>query len=130
MSLYQIVVFANGSDSHADTLRATIERSFSDLGIPLRMLSFLDEASVSARDHKSPTVSAYFGLTLHPAAAAPALSNLIKDAALVVPIVPTLDRFSEFVPNELRPINGMGLRPEDPQLERVSSRYDERQHGC
>jgi hypothetical protein len=70
MSLYQIAVFANGSDSHADTLRATIQRSFSDLGIPSRMLSFLDEASVSARDHKSPIVSIYFGLKPHPAPAA------------------------------------------------------------
>jgi hypothetical protein len=121
MSLYQIAVFANGSDSHAATLRATIDRSFSALGIPSRMLSFLDEASVSARDHKSPVVSVYFGLTPHPAAASPALSNLIKDAALVVPVVPTLDRFSEFVPDDLRPINGMALRPEDPELERVAS---------
>src|SRR5579864_2062756 len=121
MSLYQIAVFANGSAPHADTLRATIEQSFSDLGIPSRMLSFLDEASVAARDYKSPVVSVYFALTPHPAPAMPALSNLIKDAALVVPVVPTLDRFSDFVPDELRPINGIALRPEDPKLERVAS---------
>lgn len=35
--------------------------------------------------------------------------------------MPALDRFSEFVPAELRPINGMALRPEDPGLERISS---------
>jgi hypothetical protein len=63
MSLYQIAVFANGSDSHAATLRATIDRSFPALGIRTRMLSFLDEASVSTRDHKSPVVSVYFGPT-------------------------------------------------------------------
>ena len=39
----------------------------------------------------------------------------------MVPVVPTLDRFSEFVPDDLRPINGMALRSEDPELERVAS---------
>jgi hypothetical protein len=40
---------------------------------------------------------------------------------MVVPVVPTLDRFTEFVPDDLRPINGMALRPEDPDLERIAS---------
>jgi hypothetical protein len=35
--------------------------------------------------------------------------------------VPALDRFTEFVPADLRPINGMALRPEDPGLERIAS---------
>ena len=121
MSLYQIAIFADGADSYAATLRATIQRRVSDLGIPSGMLSFLDEASVSTRDRKSPTVGAFFGLAPHPAPASSSLSDLIKDAALVVPIVPALDRFTEFVPADLRPINGMALRPEDPGLERIAS---------
>src|ERR1700740_3304909 len=112
MSLYQIAIFADGADSYAARLRATIQRSVSDLGIPSAMLSFLDEASVSTRDRKSPTVGVFFGLAPHPAPASSTLSDLIKDAALVVPIVPALDRFTEFVPTDLRPINGMALRPE------------------
>lgn len=121
MSVYQIAIFADGADSYAATLRATIQRSLSDLGIPSRMLSFLNEASVSARDRKSPTVGVFFGLTPHPAPAPAALSDLIRDATLVVPIVPALDRFTEFVPIDLRPINGMVLRSEDPGLERIAS---------
>ena len=39
----------------------------------------------------------------------------------MVPVVPELDRFNEFVPDDLRPINGMALRPEDPDLDRVAS---------
>jgi hypothetical protein len=53
--------------------------------------------------------------------ASPALSSLIRDAALVVPVVPTLNRFTEFVPADLRLINGMALWPEDPDLEHVAS---------
>jgi hypothetical protein len=121
MSLYQIAIFADGADSYAATLRATIQRSISDLGVPSSMLSFLNEASVSSRDRKSPTVGAFFGLAPHPAPATPALTDLIRDATLVVPIVPALDRFTEFVPTDLRPINGMALRPEDPGLERIAS---------
>ena len=69
MSVYQIAIFADGADSYAATLRATIRRSLSDLGIPFSLLSFLNEASVSSRDRKSPTVGAYFGLAPHPAPA-------------------------------------------------------------
>lgn len=76
MSVYQIAIFADGADSYAATLRATIRRSISDLGIPSSLLSFLNEASVSVRDRKSPTVGAFFGLVPHPAPAAPALSDL------------------------------------------------------
>jgi hypothetical protein len=36
MSVYQIAVFDSGSASHADTLRATIERRLSDPGIRFR----------------------------------------------------------------------------------------------
>jgi hypothetical protein len=121
MSVYQIAIFANGADTYAATLRTTIQRNISDLGIPFGMLSFLDDAAVSARDRKSPTVGVFFGLTPHPAPATSALSDLIKDAALVVPIVPVLNRFNEFVPGDLQPINGMALRPEDPGLERIAS---------
>lgn len=121
MSLYQIAIFADGAGSYAATLRATIQRNFSALGISLRMLSFLDESSVSARDHKSPIVSVYFGLSPHPVRSTPGLSDLVRNAVLVLPVVPTLDRFTEFVPEDLLPINGMALRPEDPDLERVAS---------
>jgi len=121
MSLYQIAIFADGADSYAATLRVTVQRNFADLGISSAMLSFLDAASVSARDTKSPIVSVYFGLAPHPVPASAALSSLINDAVMVVPVVPTLDRFTEFVPDDLRPINGMALRPEDPDLERIAS---------
>jgi hypothetical protein len=67
MSLYQIAIFADGAHSHAATLRATLQRNFADLGISSTMLSFLDAASVSTRDPKSPVVGVYFGLVSHPA---------------------------------------------------------------
>ena len=84
MSLYQIAIFADGADSYAATLRATVQRNFSELGISSAMLSFLDEASVSGRDPKSHIVSVYFGLAPHPAPASAALSSLINDAVMVV----------------------------------------------
>ena len=43
MSVYQIAIFADGAESYAATLRATIQRNIEELGIPTGMLSFLDE---------------------------------------------------------------------------------------
>lgn len=40
---------------------------------------------------------------------------------MVVPVVPQLVEFTQFVPDDLRSVNGMDLRPEDHDLNRVAS---------
>ena len=121
MSSYQIAVFSDGAEPHAETLRNTIRRNFNELGIPLALLAFLDDKMVAARDRKAPIVGVYFGLTRNPSPASPGLSDLLKEARMVVPVVPRLTEFSQFVPEDLRVLNGMGLRPEDHDLNRVAS---------
>jgi hypothetical protein len=62
MSSYEIAFFADGAESHAQTLRNTIRRDFDDLGIPLGLLAFFDDKTVARRDPKAPAVGVFFGV--------------------------------------------------------------------
>ena len=62
MSSYEIALFADGAESHAETLRNTIRRGFDDLGIPLGLLAFFDDKTVARRDPKAPAVGVFFGV--------------------------------------------------------------------
>ena len=80
MSSYHFAVFADGAESHAETLRNAIRRNFADRGISLDLLALYDDKTAATRDRKTPTV-VYFGLTRYPCAS-PALSGLLKEAAM------------------------------------------------
>jgi hypothetical protein len=89
MSVYQIAIFANGADIYAATLRTTIQRKYLGPRHTLRNAFFSRRCGRHcSRPQVSHTVGVFFGLTPHPAPATSALSDLINDAALVVPIVP------------------------------------------
>jgi hypothetical protein len=62
MSSYEIALFADGAESHAETLRNTIRRGFEDLGIPLGLFAFCDDKTVARRDPKAPTVGVFWGV--------------------------------------------------------------------
>jgi len=121
MISYQIAIFADGAGSHAEILRNTIHRNFKELGIPPSLLAFLDDKTVARRDRKAPIVGVYFGFTRNPGPASPGLSDLLKEATMVVPVVSQLTEFSQFVPDDLRVLNGMELQPRDHDLNCVAS---------
>jgi hypothetical protein len=122
MSLYQVAVLSVGADDLADTLRHTLMTSINDLRIQPDLVRFYDEASIGGRDRKSPTVAAYFGVSTPPRPPATAgLADLLKDAVTIVPVVPDLSHFNDFVPDELQGVNGMEVRADDPELSRVAS---------
>ena len=62
MSSDEIALFADGAESHAETLRNTIRRDFEDLGVPLGLLAFFDDKMVARRDPIAPTVGVYSGV--------------------------------------------------------------------
>ena len=62
MSSYEIAFFADGAESHAETLRNIIRRDFDYLGIPHGRLGFFDDKTVARRDLKAPTVGVCFGV--------------------------------------------------------------------
>jgi len=80
MSSSQIADFADGAESHAETLGNAIRRNFADIGISLDILALFDDQTAAMRDRKTPAV-VYFGITRYPFAS-PALSALLKEAAM------------------------------------------------
>ena len=77
MNSCQTAEFAEGAESHSETLRNARGRNFTDLGISLDLIALVDDKTAATRDRKAPTVGVYFGLTRY-SCASPAL----KDAAM------------------------------------------------
>ena len=91
-SKYQIVILEPGATSRRDRLRATLERRLADLGVDLSTsVSFLDSASFSQRDPKSPIVGVYFGGPDKSPADTATVEQLLAAPAVVIPVVETLD---------------------------------------
>ncbi len=86
----------------------------------LSMVSFLDEVTVASRDPKAPTVGAFLSVSENPARVA-SIVDLVNSGIMVLPVVKDLARFTSFVFDELRGINGIELSEDDSELERVAA---------
>lgn len=123
---YQVVLLDPAATGQAETLQATLRVRLTELGIDVAAaVAFLtDTASARARDRRAPTAAVYFG---GPGVAAdPAteelLGELVRDAVLVVPVVPDLRSYADSVPGVLHPINGMGPAAGDPGRDAIAGR--------
>jgi hypothetical protein len=120
MTHYQIALFSNGADSLLATLRATITRRITELGIDSSHIAFLDDSTLASRDPKAPIVGAY----LSPAPSPPTLrsvADLFSAGTMIVPAVPDLYYLSSYVFDEIRKINGIAFSPDDPGLESIAA---------
>jgi len=117
---YQVAIFSNGADDLASTLRSTITTKLGELGVERSLVSFLDDKSVVSRDAKAPTVGAFLSVMENPTSRS-SVVDLLRNGVMVVPAVKDLSRFNSFVFEELRGINGMALRSDDPNLERLAA---------
>jgi hypothetical protein len=117
---YQVAIFANGSDVVASTLQETLLKRLEDLGIDKHQVSFLDSLTVQSRDFKAPVVGVFLGLAENPIRDVE-LAKLVHDGVLVVPVIKDLSKFNSFVFDELRGLNGIETRPDDPNLEEIAS---------
>ncbi len=120
MTNYQVAIFANGSDVVASTLQETLLKRLEDLGIDKHQVSFLDSLTVQSRDFKAPVVGVFLGLAENPIRDVE-LAKLVHDGVLVVPVIKDLSKFNSFVFDELRGLNGIETRPDDPNLEEIAS---------
>ena len=120
MTSYQLLLSSNGADHRVAILRETIRAKLKELGIDPGAVAFFDDNSISSRDSKAPIVGAFLSSTKNPASR-PVIANLVQDGFMVVPVVDNLANFSDFVFDELRGINGMGFRTDDPDMESVAS---------
>jgi TIR domain len=119
VTTYHIVIAANGAENRIETLRETILLRLKDLGIDGNAMTFLDDAAISSRDHKAPTVGVFLSTAKNPARRK-GISELVQAGVMVVPVVDNLDHFNDFVFDELRGINGMEFKADDQNMERVA----------
>jgi TIR domain len=120
MTKYQIALFSNGADGRIPILRDTLSLRLGELGIKAGAFSFLDEAEIATRDRKAPTVAAFLSESPSPATRG-GIVELVKSGSMVVPVVKDLKRFNSFVFDELRGINGMEFRSDDPEMNRIAA---------
>jgi TIR domain-containing protein len=122
-AVYQILVFGPAALAHAPRLRRTMCADARSLGLGARHLHFLRADQYSSHDDRWPLVAVYFGERGRVRSAEEALATqLRRDGVFVLPAVPTLVAFAAQVPAELRAINGLRLRAEDPDLHGVAAR--------
>jgi len=123
-SLYQIVVLDPLASGLAETVRQTVRRRVSELGLPPEdHIRFLDESSRSDEvQWRDPLVGVYFGGSVQTTASSAMLQKLLDGFAFVLPVVDITESYQSKVPECLHAVNGVPLDPADPQLERIVSR--------
>jgi hypothetical protein len=119
MTKYQIVIFTNDADEHAATLRQTLKKRLTELGVNADAIVFFDEKTFLSMDQKAPTVSAFISTAKNPNPQ-PLIDQLVRNGTIVVPVVTKLSEFNHYVVGALSGINGMELKADDPDLERVA----------
>ena len=116
---YQIVILDPGGSGNGARLRATLEKRLGEMGIAVPdWVDFLQD--LSRRDPKAPVVGVYFGGTNQKDKDTETVRQLLDKQAIVFPVVPDLKRYTSLVPEILHPINGLELRPDDPDLEGIA----------
>jgi hypothetical protein len=115
---YQVGVIG-ASQAQLDTLRTTIYKRLIDIGLSVSDLLFLKNREVLRRETRSPFVGVYFGKHSYDADDEALLEDLRLDSVVVIPVVPTLDEFSDQVPPALASVNGLALDGADAAMERI-----------
>ena len=119
---YQIVLLDPSRSGNTDRLRSILETRLGDLGVNVaEWVAFLDASTFSSRrDPKAPVVGVYFGGADQKDEDTETVKQLLDGQAIVFPVVPDLKRYTSLVPEILHPINGLELRPDDPDLEGIA----------
>ena len=129
MNIYQFIILEPGLGGFGTTLKSTIERCVSDLGLnPKTDVSFHDETNMNKLNKKFPAVGAYFGGTATEQTITDAVKQMVNDKHFLLPIVADLEKYKNLVPTELWPINGMVLPANDPGLNKIAMRLLEEMH--
>jgi hypothetical protein len=119
---YQIVALGGSTDSRTTTLFATLRRQLGDLGLSATGdVALLADPDVSSLDLlRAPTAVVFFGSATRAAGIDDAVSVFRNRGIFVLPVVPDVTRFKEYVPASLGSINGLAADAGDPGMESAS----------
>lgn len=120
MTRYQIAIFTHDADEQAAALRQTLNKRVAELGVAPDAIAFFDEKTFSSMDPKAPTVSAFISAAKNPRRQPP-IEQLVRNGTMVVPVVSKLLEFDQYVFDTLSGINGLELKADDPNLERIAA---------
>ena len=101
---YQVCVFGDNPQCRSRIV-AKITRLFSELGLGDADYIILNDDQLAFRDRKSASVALYFGFSKQLTGSEMA-DALLRDSVSIIPVVPTISNYTDYVPNQLRPING------------------------
>ena len=120
MHKYQIVIFPS-KYSEADLIRVRVGQQLDVLGLSPDTYEFFDERDCQNRDRDALLVAVYLGLLVDDGIPPECLSDLRREATLIIPVVPTLEHVRTHLPSELRQLNALEWRDVEKGLARVTS---------
>ena len=117
---YQIGIIGDAAPYQGALLK-TLNAQLSELGLNTSDIKVLIGDEVSKRDPKAPFAAVFFGYVGANIAREPQLAAILKEDVVLLPVVPSIDEFTKFVPKEITHINGLAIDADDPSLTRVAS---------
>ena len=117
---YQIGILGDYG-SHIDAVEATFIKRFDELGFSSANFRILRGKEVDGRQASSPFAAIFFGYDGAASVQHPELFSVIAESSVVLPIVDSLNSFSNKVPPELKHINGIERSSNDPNFEAAAS---------
>ena len=117
-SSYQVFLLG-AINPRAETIRKSIERSLSELGLDRRAVTFIEQDIAENWDRRLPAIALFFGGT--PIAADPILDQIVADSVVIVPIVSSLTLAEQELPPQLRHVNALEYGDDDSGLYRLVS---------
>lgn len=115
---YQIGLI--GADARQiSNVRETLARRVGELGFDPDDFSLLTGDAVLLRERRAPFVGVYFGRHGFEPSEASLLEDIRLDSCVIVPVVTSVERFSEMAPQVLHATNALALDPLDANYEMV-----------
>jgi len=119
-SRYQVVWIDPARTGQRERVEETLRRRVQELGLdPAQEVVFLDEQGLAQLDARAPIAAVYFGGKAASDEATAAIERLRRLAAFVLPVVPTLRRYTSLVPEGLHAVSGFAAA-DDAALEGVA----------
>lgn len=121
MSIYEFAILGDASHEERTQLSKTIKDMVDDFNLDVGHkcdVRILDAGNISERDPRFAFVAAYFGTSRKANKAE--VETLIKQKAIVIPVVNDLNDFQRQTPECLHPFNGIQKEPGDSKFTRLA----------